>query len=240
MSSDIKELPIIVKQKFKFALKSMKKPVLWGTLRRTAPFSYSFGYSRGPQSVARYYIDLFMANNSTVIKGKVLEIGDDTYTIRNGTDVQHSDVLHAQEGNPKATIVADLTCASHIPAESYNCIIIPQTFQFIYDMRAALSHCLRILKPNGVILATFSGISPISRYDMDRWGEYWRLTSVSAVKLFSEFFPPDNIEVSSFGNVLSAVAFLEGLASRELKKSELDFHDPDYEVIISVKAVKKS
>ena len=48
--------------------------------------------------------------------GRVLEIGDDEYTRRFGGDrVERSDVLHVEEGNPQATIVADLADAPQIP-----------------------------------------------------------------------------------------------------------------------------
>jgi len=214
------------------------RPVIWGNLRKPIPFSKVFGYDRGSQSIARYYIDQFISGQADDIHGKVLEIGDDTYTKLCGLLVQHSDVLHVQEGNPKATIVADLTCASEIPDNTYDCIIMPQTIQFIYDFRSALKHTYRILKPNGVLLVTMSGITQISQYDLERWGDYWRFTSLSATKLFEEFFPSNNITIKSHGNVLSAISFLEGLASRELKKSELDLIDTNYEVIISVRAVK--
>ncbi|MGB4415539.1 MAG: methyltransferase domain-containing protein [Paludibacter sp.] len=228
-----------LKRKTKKVLKrSFLRPVIWGNLRRSTPFSNLFGYDRGSQSIARYYIDQFISDNAGDIKGTVLEIGDDTYTKRCGLEVNHSDVLHVQQGNVKATIVADLTCAHEIPDNTYNCIIMPQTIQFIYDFRSALKHTYRILKPEGVLLITLSGITQISQYDMERWGDYWRFTSLSATKLFEEFFPLENITIQAHGNVLSAVSFLEGLASRELKKSELDFNDPNYEVIITVRAVK--
>jgi hypothetical protein len=38
--------------------------------------------------------------------------------------------------------------------------------------------------------------------------------------------------------VLAATAFLQGLSSRELRPDELDHHDADYEVLITVRAVK--
>jgi hypothetical protein len=38
--------------------------------------------------------------------------------------------------------------------------------------------------------------------------------------------------------VLAAAAFLQGLSSRELRADELDYHDPDYELLICVRAVK--
>jgi ubiquinone/menaquinone biosynthesis C-methylase UbiE len=155
-----------------------------------------------------------------------------------GDRVIHSDVLHVRADNPNATIVADLTYATAIPADTFDSVILTQTLQFIYDVRAALNHVFRILKPGGVLLATLSGISQISRYDMDRWGEYWRFTTLSAQRLFAELFPAECMTIEAHGNVLAAIALLHGLASSELKPQELDHHDPDYEIIITVRAVK--
>ena len=216
-------------------------PVGWvrfGSLRRLQPISRKFGFDRG-QCIDRYYIENFLAAHAADIRGHILEIGDDTYTRRFGGErVTKSDVLHVQGGNPKATIVADLTCADHIPSDTFDCIIFTQTLQFIYDVWAALRTLYRILKPGGVLLATFPGISQISRYDMDRWGDYWRFTTLSARRLFEEVFPPECVKVNVHGNVLAATAFLHGLAAEELQREELDYHDPDYELLITVRAVK--
>ena len=210
----------------------------FGDLRRLNPISRVFGLNRG-KPIDRYYIEDFLARHAKDICGRVLEIGDDIYTQKFGGDfVSHSDVLHVTEDNPKATIVADLTRADHVPSNTFDCIIFTQTLQFIYDVPAALRHLYRILKPGGVLLVTFPGISQISRYDMDRWGDYWRFTTLSAKRLFGEVFPPKNVEVQAYGNVLTAVAFLHGLAAEELKQEELDYHDPDYEVLITVRSVK--
>jgi len=207
-------------------------------MRRLTPVSRVFGFDRG-QCIDRYYIENFLAHHANDIQGHVLEIGDDEYTKSFGGErVTRSDVLHAAEGNTKATIVADLTCANHIPTDTFDCIIFTQTLQFIYDVRAALRTLYRILKSGGVLLATFPGISQISRYDMDRWGDYWRFTTLSARRLFEEVFPPENVTVGAHGNVLVAVAFLHGLSAEELRREELDYHDPDYELIITVRALK--
>lgn len=227
----------------KLGLRNHNRPpiggVHFGALRRFSPIGRVFGYDRGPQSVARYYIDRFLNGHAEDVRGRVLEIGDNTYTFRlGGIQVTQSDVLHARAGNPAATIVADLTQAEEIPENTFDCIILPQTLQCIYDVRAAMRHLERILKPRGVLLATLSGISQISRYDMDRWGEFWRFTTLSAQQLLEEFFPSDHIKVESRGNVLAAIALLHGLASRELRQEELDYYDPDYQVIITVRAVK--
>ena len=236
-------LPEIIRRGIRVIQRRLPRwpPVGWvqfGILRRVMPISRVFGSDRG-KCIDRYYIENFLACHADDIRGHVLEIGDDAYTRKFGCDrVTKSDILHATEGNPKATIVADLTSADHIPSDTFDCIVFTQTLQFIYDVRAAVRTLYRILKPDGVLLATFSGISQISRYDMDRWGEYWRFTTLSAQRLLEEVFPKENIGVQAHGNVLTAIAFLHGLAAGELTKEELDYHDPDYEVTIMVKAVK--
>lgn len=215
-------------------------PVGWvrfGSLRRMTPISRVF-FERG-QCVDRYYIENFLATHTQDIRGHVLEIGNDVYMRKfGGARVAKCDVLHVWEGNPKATLVADLTCADPIPSETFDCIILTQTLQYIYDVRAALRHLYRILKPGGVLLATFPGISQIARKDMDRWGDYWRFTTLSAQRIFTEVFPVANVGVKVYGNILAAIAFLQGLAAEELTKEELDYSDPDYEVLIAVRAVR--
>lgn len=209
----------------------------FGSLRRLTPISRDFGYNRG-LPVDRYYIEKFLAKNAADVKGRVLEIGDNSYTRQfGGNNVTQSDVLHIVEGNPQATIVGDLANAEHIPSDIFDCFILTQTLQCIYDTRAAINTIYRILKPGGVVLATFSGISLTPS---DQWGDYWcwNFTSQSGKRVFAEFFPEANIQVESYGNVLVAIAYLQGLATEELQISELDHRDQPYELLITVRAVK--
>ena len=83
-----------------------------------------------------------------------------------------------------------------------------------------------------------SGISQISRYDMDRWGDYWRFTTASARRSLAEVFPSKTLTIKAYGNLLAATALLHGLASCELSSLELNHLDPDYEVIVAARAVK--
>ena len=95
-----------------------------------------------------------------------------------------------------------------------------------------------LLKPGGVLLATVGGISQISRYDMERWGDYWRFTTASIQKLFEPVFR-GGIELETYGNVLAATAFLQGIAVEELPdRTLLDEHDPDYQLLITIVARK--
>jgi len=212
----------------------------FGDLRRITPVSNIFGLDRG-QPLDRYYIDQFLGSNARDIRGHCLEMGDAYYIRKFGGDnVSQIDVMHVAEGNPEATIVADLTNADHVPSAAFDCIIFVQTLQMIYDANAALRTLHRILKPGGVLLLTSHGISKIGRrLGRDDWGEYWRFTTQSLEILIAENFPGAKATISSYGNVLSAVSYLHGLATEELSPAELDYHDPDYEVIVTARVVKR-
>jgi SAM-dependent methyltransferase len=213
-------------------------PIDFGDLYRTTPFSRAFGFERG-RPVDRFYIERFLERHASDVRGRVLEVGENLYTgLFGGERVVQSDVINLTADNPNATIIADLTQAESIPSQAFDCFIFTQTLQFIYDIRAAVATIHRILKPQGVLLASFPVLSQICRYDMDRWGDYWRFTSASVRRLLEEFFPPDQVQVTSHGNILAAVCFLHGLAAEDLSPADLDFHDPDYQVVITARAVK--
>jgi hypothetical protein len=42
---------------------------------------------------------------------------------------------------------------------------------------------------------------------MERWGDYWRFKSLSARRLLEDAFGPEAVELSVYGNVLTAKAF---------------------------------
>jgi SAM-dependent methyltransferase len=212
-----------------------------GDLRRLTPISRDFGLDRGTP-IDRYYIENFLQDHRSDVQGRVLEIGDDSYTRKyGGQEVAKSDVMHVNLQNPGVTIVDDLSRADDIPADTFDCFILTQTLQLIYDPKAAVTTIYRILKPGGVLLATFPGISQMAHPGIrETWEDYWRFTSHSAQRMFSEVFPSENLEVQAHGNVLVATAFLHGLAAEELRQEELDYHEPDYEVSITVRAVKPS
>ena len=214
-----------------------RKTKNFGELRRVTPISRRFGVDRG-QPIDRYYIENFLAYNAKDIQGHVLEIGDDMYTRKyGGSRVKTSDVLDLSEDNPQATVVADLTRADHIPSDTFDCIICSQTLQLIYDVHSAIQTLHRILKSGGVLLVTIPGISQTGEDPAhEQW--CWAFTTLSARWLFERSFPAGNIKVEAYGNVLSAISFLHGLARHELRPEELDYRDPYYQVLITVKAVK--
>jgi ubiquinone/menaquinone biosynthesis C-methylase UbiE len=134
--------------------------------------------------------------------------------------------------------VGDLSDAPQIPDGSFDCAIVTQTLQFIYDTRGALATLERILAPGGVLLATTPGLTKISPTEDAAYGEWWHYTARSLRRLAAEAFGESNVEVESYGNVLAAAGFLYGLAASDLSESELDVHDPLYEVVVGLRAVK--
>lgn len=204
-----------------------------GDLRRIEPICRGYGYDRG-RPIDRYYIEGFLAGHGHLITGAVLEVGERTYTQRFGQQVTRSDMLNVVEAEG-ATWVADLSDAPDIPSNAYDCIIMTQTLQFIWDMKAALRTVHRILKPGGVLLCTVPGITQVADPTWNTtW--YWSLTELAANRLFGSVFAPGGVDVRQHGNVLAATAFLHGLADRELRRSELDVVDPEYPVILTIVA----
>ncbi len=217
--------------------------VQFGSLLRTEPISRQFGLDRGQQArcIDIVFIERFLQSHRADIRGRVLEIGDDRYTKAfGGTAVERSDVLHVVPDTAHATIVADLTCAETLPSEIFDCIICTQTLQFVYDVQAAVKTLYRMLRPGGVLLSTYTGISQISRYDMERWGDYWRFTSASTTRLLEAHWPSESIQVETHGNVLLAVAYLHGLTIDELPTDDLERRDDDFQLVITARAVKPS
>ena len=202
------------------------------------PASRRFAFDRGTP-IDRYIIVRFLESNAEAIHGRVLEVGDRGYTQTYGKErVSCSDVLHVTAGNPEATIIGDLATGEGLPAGVFDCLILTQTLHVIYDVHSAVKDLYRLLAPGGVALVTIPGITPVSRYDADRWGDFWRMTPAAVRQLFAESFSPGEITVETSGNVRLASAYLYGLAAEEIPASAFSESDPDYPLLMCVRAVK--
>ena len=209
-----------------------------GDLRRVTPIDSGFGLGRG-KPVDRHYIEDFLRRHAADIRGRVLEVAEDAYTVQyGGNRVAASDILHVDGSNPRATFIGDLGAANDLPSDTFDCFICTQTLTYIYDVQQAVKTIHRILRPGGVLLTTVPGISQMSPYDRDRWGEYWRFTAQSLGRLLGEPFGSDNVAVEAYGNVLSSTAFLQGLCCDDLRKDELDHRDQRYQMLVAGRAVK--
>ena len=211
--------------------------VEFGDLRRVAPIGRRFGFDRG-QPIDRVYVEAFLARHADDIRGRVLEVADDSYSRHfGGGRVTATDILDIDPDNPRATIVGDLAQSGVLPDEAFDCIILTQTLQLIFDVRAALHQLSRALRPGGVLLLTVPGITQL---EDSVWNQhwYWQFTDLSVKQLLAADFPADQVAIEHFGNVLSAVAFLPGLGAAELEIDEIEHRDPAYQLVIAARATK--
>src|SRR4029078_10950168 len=98
-------------------------------------------------------------------------------------------------------------------------------------MRQALRNAIGCLAPGGTLLLTVSGISQISRYDFERWGEYWRYTTQGIEGLLREVAPEAGIQVSSRGNLAVAKAYLDGCPVERITDEVLLVNDTAYHTV---------
>lgn len=201
-------------------------------LRRTGPLS-EWGYERG-SPIDRYYIEAFLAEHRGDIRGRALEIKDSTYVRRFDSGVTHIDVLDIDAANASATIVGDLTDARLIADGSFDCIVLTQTLQYVFDTGAAIDELHRMLAPGGVLLATVPGIARVEL--SQNVTDCWHFTPTGCRILLERRFGPGNVAVRSYGNVAAASSFLFGMAREELTDDELRTHDPHFPVIVAMRA----
>jgi SAM-dependent methyltransferase len=245
------KVPLIPEGKVKDFLRDVRRSVIktfrfprvkqskLGYLDRVTPVSSNWGLDRG-MPVDRIFIENFISAHSSDIRGRVLEVANNDYTLKFGGDrVARSDILHDTPGNARATLVLDLANAGEAPLEKFDCIICTQTLHLIYDFHAAIESLHKMLKTYGVLLLTVPGISAAPRRGMGGYTDYWRFTSNSVNNLFETWFGEGYFDVTAFGNVYAATAFLHGLAVEELDPNKLSYVDSDYEMLIALRAVKR-
>ena len=138
-----------------------------------------------------------------------------------------------------AAFVGDLADAPDVPSDTFDCIVLTQTLQFVWDVKGALATCHRILAPGGTLLLTAPGLSQLDRGE---WSEswYWAFTDRSMRRLLAEAFPGGDVAVTSYGNVYAATTFLWGMGAPEVRAELLEARDPCYPVIVAAAARKRS
>ena len=214
------------------------RPRNLGDLRRTTPLS-TWGHSRGG-SINRVYVAQFIEQHAADVRGRALEIASDRYIAEYGRGVTQTDILDITPENRTATFVADFGDAPNIPDDTFDCLVITQVLSWIYDPWAGFRTAHRILVPGGVLLATTPGISRISPVEGELFGEWFHFTSMSAKRVAEDVFGAGNVKVQGYGNVLTAAGSLFGLGLNDVTKEEIAVHDPGFETVIGIRAVKRT
>lgn len=201
----------------------------WGNLRRKRPFSSRYGFDRGTP-IDRVYLDRFFSSNAAAIRGAVLEVKDAEFSARFGRGVTSTDLLDIDPVNVRATVVADLADRGSVPESAFDCVLIPQTLQYVRDPFDAVAAAWAAVRPGGTLLVT---APTVARLDpqlaaVDRW----RLTPAGMQRLLEASCPGASISVSAYGGLVATMAFLLGLAAEELDERDLDVDDPDHPLLV--------
>lgn len=200
------------------------------------PVSDRWGYDRG-LPVDRYYIEAFLRRNASDISGRCVEVMSADYMRKFGGDrVTEVDVVDINTANPRATIVGDLTVPGVLRSSYYDCFVLTQTLPVVYDGRALIRTCYEALAPGGTLLVTAPCLCRYSPHPED----HWRLTDRSMTRLLTEETDGQELEVEMYGNLVTSIAFLTGLASDELQATELDHRDGRFPVVVAARLRKPS
>jgi len=196
------------------------------------PVGGRYGYWRG-RSVDRRYIEMFLLDNSEFIRGRCLEVGDARYSKEfEGTRIQSIDVLDIDSTNDEATIIGDLQDLSSIEAGSYDCVIVTQVLQYLQDPSAGVGELRRILAPGGSALVTVPTMAPVDHESPD----VQRFMPIGIRNLFNLHFDEADTVITSYGNLLTGLAYWTGLAQEDLPGRAWNYNDPIYPVIITIRA----
>lgn len=200
-----------------------------------APVSEVFGLDRGTP-LDRVFISRFLEAHRDIIRGDCLEVEESAYTRKFG---QPGHVAHAlkfsasPDGAGGREVVADLSKPETVPLDGFDTFICTQTLNFIFDLDPVVESIHKLLKPGGHALITVAGISQISRYDYERWGDYWRFTDLTLRKLLTRRFAEEDCRLATFGNVATSCLFLQGVSLEDIPDRKiLETTDPNYQMVV--------
>lgn len=195
------------------------------------PISVQCGWERG-LPIDRVYIEKVLENYKGYICGDVLEVADNFYTLKYGSNVNKSYVMHAN-ANEDGKLNINLETGLGIKEKLCDTFILTQTLMYIYDLKQAIHNIFCLLKPGGTCLITCSGISQNAPSCQDEYGCYFNFCVDGMRKLLEEESLCSNIiGIGSYGNVKTAAAHVAGLCKEDLAAIDFDYNDSYYPVIV--------
>ncbi len=216
-------------------LKSVARPVI----RRLSPPPVLPSAPAEPdpaaKTVSRHFIDQFLQANRDAVSGRVLELSScpliDSSGGESATVVDHFEFPQDEDSS-------DAEFWKDLPSAHYDCAIVVETLEGIFDLRTAAREIARILKPGGTLLATATTTGALG--PRENRPVYWRLTPVSLGRLFEEVFGKDSVTTDAFGNYRTCLASLAGIPVEEIETEALAESSPLFVQGVTLRALKPS
>lgn len=208
-----------------------------GDLGKSQPLLRAPG---GPQGlwVDQHYKAAFLADQAHYVRGRVLLVDrPESWQEHVGSRIDDVQLLAPELELNEDGLLEDLAFAEDLGENRFDCILMFQTLHRVYDLPGAIYTLYRLLAPGGVLLVTLPGIGLVKQSPESEEG-YWAFTEYSARQLFGCVFPADMRRVEAQGNVLAAQALLHGIPAACLQAEELEVNDPQYPLVITVRAMK--
>lgn len=200
----------------------------------TKPLSKHYGFERG-LPLDRKCIEEFLEANADSIHGHCLEVKENHYVRRfGGQRVSHCDVVDIDSSNPQATIVADLHELAGVEDDTFDCVVVTNTLQYLRDPKQGIEQLHRVLKVGGSLLVTFPALGKVEEGATD----YWRFMPDGVRALFED--DAWISDMTTYGNALMGVALMTGMATKDVPARAWTDKDPDFPCTIGLRAVKRA
>ena len=195
-------------------------------------FAFPEGYIPVP-TPARHYIDTFLNEFDSTVRGRVVEFMPPFYQERyiGRSEITSYDVWDIVP-SAAATIVADLQSAPEVSERSFDTILCTHVLCNVQYPWLAAREIHRMLDTGGLVLCTvpmvLQGYAPHP-------GDYYRFTRDSLQTLFEGF---SKVEYRSYGNSATASGSPQYLMCNHFSRKVLNYHDPNCPSIVAVAAWK--
>lgn len=177
----------------------------------------NFGSSRGTP-IDRILIENFLVSEFAMCheKMRVLEFADQIYSSKYFPNCNN----YCFKFKPKSRVIetasneieGDLLEGTAAEVPKFDLIIATQLLAFTENPFIVARTLLEMLAPNGRIIGTEPFLSPLSTFDDERWGDFFRFTGRGIEKIYSSSGEKNLvIDVKPLGNWESSYSLIKGL-----------------------------
>ena len=140
----------------------------------------------------------------------------------------HRDMIVVNLSIPLGSFVGLL-----VTADLFDCFVLSQWLQFVYNIPVRNTHTCRLLCPGDLVRVAVPCVSQIA----PRYGAATGFTQVSCDVLISEVFGMGRAAVQTYASIFMTIAFLTRTTHKELSWNKLGMQDPYYPLILGLAGV---